>query len=82
MYKTILAAAMLMTAAISQAAPLSYDYVEGGYGEWDRDDALFVNGSKALDNNLFVLGGIYAIDAKANVAVEKPHSGLAPHVRG
>ena len=66
MYKTILAAAMLMTAAISQAAPLSYDYVEGGYGEWDRDDALFVNGSKALDNNLFVLGGIYAIDAKAN----------------
>jgi hypothetical protein len=62
MYKTILATAMLMSAAISQAAPLSYDYVEGGYGEWDRDDALFVTGSKALDNNLFILGSIYAID--------------------
>lgn len=62
MRKTLLAAALLAATSAAQAAPFSYDFVEGGYGEIDSADALFLKGSKALDKKLYVLGGLYAID--------------------
>lgn len=62
MRKTLLASALLMAAAAAHAAPFSYDLVEGGYGEIDEADSLFIKGSKALDKNLYVLGGLYAAE--------------------
>lgn len=62
MRKTLLAAALALTASAAHAAPFSYDYVEGGFGEIDEADALFLKGSKALDKNLYMLGGAYVID--------------------
>ena len=62
MRKTLLASALLMATAAAHAAPFSYDQVEGGFGEIDEADALFVKGSKALDKNLYLLGGFYAAE--------------------
>lgn len=47
--------------------PFSYDYVEGGAGEVDEGDALFLNGSKSLSRNVFVLGSAYMVDPDINI---------------
>jgi len=62
MRKTILAAVLALTASAVQAATISYDYVEGGFGEIDEADALFLGGSTSLDKNLYLLGSAYVID--------------------
>ncbi len=62
MNKTLLAATLALVTASTQALAFSYDYVEGGYGEIDQADSLFVKGSKSLDKNLFLLGGAYVFD--------------------
>lgn len=62
MRKTLLVAALALMASAAHAAPISYDYVEGGFGEIDEADALFLGGSKSLDKNLFMLGSAYVID--------------------
>lgn len=46
--------------------PFSYDFVEGGAGEVDEGDALFVNASKSLNRNVFVLGSAYMVDPDIN----------------
>ncbi len=79
MHKTLLASALLLSTAIAHAAPFSYDLVEGGYGEIDSADALFVKGSKALDKKLYVLGGLYAIDDR-NVDGLYLEGGLGYHL--
>lgn len=62
MNKSLLAAALALAAASTQALAFSYDNLEGGYGEIDDADSLFLKGSKSLDKNLFVLGGAYLVD--------------------
>lgn len=62
MRKTLLVAALALMASAAQAAPISYDYVQGGFGEIDEADALFLGGSKSLDKNLFMLGSAYVVD--------------------
>lgn len=64
MHKTLLASALALAAASTQAFAFSYDNVEGGFGEVDEVDALFLKGSKSLDKNLFLLGGAYVLDEK------------------
>lgn len=79
MRKTLLASALLMATAAAHAAPFSYDLVEGGFGEIDEADSLFLKGSKALDKNLYVLGGLYAIDEQ-NVDGFYLEGGLGYHL--
>ncbi len=77
----ILASALALGATgIATAAPFSYDYIEGGYGEIDDADALFVNGSMSLDKNLYALGGVHAIDAPGDVNGMYLSGGIGYHV--
>lgn len=64
--RTLLAGALALAAGTSHAA-FSYDFVEAGAGEVDEGDALFVNASKSINQNLFVLGGAYVVDSGVNV---------------
>lgn len=66
MFRPCVLAAMLGIAAGSAHAAFSYDYVEGGIGEVDEGDAVFVNASKSLEHNLFVLGSVYWVDTQLN----------------
>ncbi len=76
----VLAGALALTAGVANAAPFSYDYVEGGYGEVDRGDSLFVGASKALDKNLYVLGSVYALDFPSDANGAYLEGGLGYHV--
>jgi hypothetical protein len=58
----ILAGLVAGWAALAQAAPFSYDYVEGGFGETDSNDTVFAGISKSLDKNIYVLGNFYNVD--------------------
>lgn len=63
MFRRIVLAGALALAASASHAAFSYDYVEVGAGEVDEGDALFVNASKRINPNLFVLGGAYMVDS-------------------
>jgi hypothetical protein len=76
----VLAGVLALSAGVAAAAPFSYDYVEGGFGEADTGDALFVGGSSALDKNLYVLGNIYALDFDRDVSGAYLEGGLGYHV--
>ncbi|HCT40610.1 MAG TPA: hypothetical protein DF427_05450 [Moraxellaceae bacterium] len=83
MRKILLATTLALTAVTAvtaQAEPFSYDYVEGGVGEVDSGDALFAKGSRALDQNLFVLGGVYALDFPHDVSGYYLEGGVGYHV--
>lgn len=60
MWRQLFLAGVLGLGVNAAHAAFSYDYVEGGFGEIDEGDALFVNASKSIDKNLFILGGVYA----------------------
>ncbi len=76
----VLASALALTAGVANAAPFSYDYVEGGYGEVDRGDSLFIGGSSSLDKHLYVLGSAYALDFPGDVNGMYVEGGLGYHV--
>lgn len=76
----VLAGAIALTAGAAQAAPFSYDYVEGGFGEVDSGESIFLGASKSLDQNLFVLGNIYAVDFDRGVDGVYVEGGLGYHV--
>lgn len=76
----ILAGAIALAAGAANAAPFTYDYVEGGLGEVDSGDSLFIGASKSLDKNLFVLGNIYAVDFDHGVEGAYVEGGLGYHV--
>lgn len=78
--KYVLAGVMALGATAAHAVPFSYDYVEGGYGEVDRGDSLFLGGSKSLDKNLYVLGSAYALDFPGDVNGAYVEGGLGYHV--
>ncbi len=59
-----LAGLLALCTGAANASSFSYDHVEGGFGEIDEADALFVRGSAALDKNLYFLGGVFIIDEK------------------
>ena len=80
MRKILLATTLALAAATAQAEPVSYNYIEGGIGEVDTGDALFVKGSNSLDQNLFVLGGIYALDFPRGVNGYYLEGGVGYHV--
>lgn len=63
MIRRILMAGALALAAGTSHAAFSYDFVEGGAGEVDEGDALFLNASKRINPNLFVLGSAYMVDS-------------------
>lgn len=76
----ILAGAVALTAGAANAAPFSYDYVEGGFGETGNGDSLFIGGSNSLDRNLYVLGNVYAIDPDRGGNGAYLEGGLGYHV--
>lgn len=76
----VFAGALALGAGIASADTFSYNYLEGGYGEVDRGDSLFVGGSKALDKNLYVLGNVYALDFPGDVNGAYLEGGLGYHV--
>lgn len=76
----VLAGVLALSAGVAAAAPFSYDYVEGGFGEVDEGDAFFVGGSNALDKNLYVLGNVYALDFNGDVNGMYVEGGLGYHV--
>ena len=80
MRKILLATTLALATATAQAEPFTYDYVEGGIGEVDSGDALFAKGSRALDKNLFVLGGVYALDFPQDVSGYYLEGGVGYHV--
>lgn len=59
-----LAGLLALCAGAANASSFSYDHVEGGYGEIDDADSLFVRGSTSLDKNLYFLGGAFILDEK------------------
>ncbi|MES2917880.1 MAG: hypothetical protein V4729_04600 [Pseudomonadota bacterium] len=63
MFRRIVLAGALALAASTSHAAFSYDFVEAGAGEVDEGDALFVNASKSINPNLFVLGSAYMVDS-------------------
>jgi hypothetical protein len=67
MFRPYLLAAVLSFGASTAHAAFSYDFVEGGFGEVDEGDAIFLNASKSIDNNLFVLGSAYMIDSGIDI---------------
>lgn len=80
MRTTVLAAALALTASAAQATPFSYDYVEGGFGEIDDADALFLGGSTSLDKNLVMLGSAYVLDLPGGGDGFYLEGGLGYHV--
>lgn len=76
----VLAGVLALSAGVAAAAPFSYNYVEGGFGEVDHGDALFVGGSAALDKNLYVLGSLYALDFNNDVSGAYLEGGIGYHV--
>lgn len=81
MKQCILATTLALgTTGLAHAAPFSYDYLEGGYGEIDNADALYLNGSMSLDKNLYALGGVHAIDAPGSVNGLYLSGGIGYHV--
>ncbi|MFZ5724249.1 MAG: hypothetical protein ACOY33_11385 [Pseudomonadota bacterium] len=57
-------ATLLATSVGAQAAGISYDYVEGSFGEYDEADALYIGGSKGLDKQFGILGSFGILDHK------------------
>jgi hypothetical protein len=60
-------AALLGLGINAASAAFSYDYVEGGFGEIDEADSLFLNASKSIDKNLHVLGGVAMVDSGISI---------------
>lgn len=79
-HRYVLAGAIALVAGVANAAPFSYDYVEGGFGEVDSGDSIFVGASKSLDKNLYVLGNVYAVDFDHGVNGVYLEGGLGYHV--
>lgn len=58
---------LAMSAGLVQAEGLSYDYIEGGWGEVDSADGFFIGGSKLLNQNVYILGNAQYIDGNRGV---------------
>lgn len=56
------AAALLAVSANAAAANFSYDYLEGGFGELDQADALYLSGAFSLDKAYGLQGSAGFID--------------------
>lgn len=68
MFRRYLLAGILgLSASVSHAA-FSYTFVEGGIGEVDEGDALFLKGSQSVNQNIFVLGAVHMVDPDIAIA--------------
>lgn len=56
-----LLAAFIATPALA-ASPFDYSYIEGGWGDQDGGDTVFLEGSWDLQQPFNLVGGIYSID--------------------
>lgn len=63
MHRYLLAGFLGLCAASASAAPFSYNFVEGGMGEVNDGDSLFLGASKSVNPNLYILGKAYAVDS-------------------
>lgn len=54
----LLAAAMLSAASAIAAPTFNYNYIEGGVGQLDDGEAIFVNGAKDINKNWGIVGGL------------------------
>lgn len=67
MFRRYLLAGILgLSASVSHAA-FSYSFVEGGVGEVDEGDALFLKGSMSVNPNVFVLGAVHMVDPDISI---------------
>lgn len=80
MRRYLVAGLVAASAGLAQASDFSYNYLEGGFGEVDKGDAIFIGGSKAVDKNLYLLGHVQAIDMKHDVDGYYLSGGVGYHV--
>lgn len=72
MKKTMMKASLLalaLGASSMASAAFNYTYLEGGFGEIDHGEVLFLNGAVDLNKNFGLVGGLYAGDADPDVDV-------------
>lgn len=56
-------ASLLLSAGAATAGEFSYDYVEGAFGELDRDaDVIYLGGAMSLDKQFGVIGSLGMVD--------------------
>lgn len=60
--KTGLLALALGVSSLAAAADFNYNYVEGGFGEIDDGEVLFVNGAHDIAPNVGLVGGLFMGD--------------------
>lgn len=58
-----LAPAIAGAAASQKTSSISYDYVEGSFGELDEADAIYLGGAMGIDKQFAVVGSLGIIDA-------------------
>lgn len=56
-------ASLLLSAGAANAGDFSYDYVEAGFGEIDRDaDVIYLGGAMSLDQQFGLIGSLGLVD--------------------
>lgn len=60
--KTSLFALAVGASAAASAADFNYNYVEGGFGEIDHGDGLFLNAAHDIQKNIGLVGGLFVGD--------------------
>ncbi|MFZ5757117.1 MAG: hypothetical protein ACOY3X_09455 [Pseudomonadota bacterium] len=60
--QTLSLATLLAASVGAQAAGFSYDYLEGGFGELDEADAIYLGGAKSLGKEFGLTGALGLID--------------------
>jgi opacity protein-like surface antigen len=89
--RKLFALGLLFVALPSVAADLSYNYIQGGYQEYDIDDDLFggfdvdgdgyfISGSFELTDNWFVAGGYSTADFDFGIDLDELSVGAGYHV--
>lgn len=77
--KTGLFALALGASAAATAADFNYNYVEGGFGEIDDGDVIFLNAAHDIQNNIGLVGGLFTGDTDYNVDVTGIEFGAQYH---
>ena len=77
--KTSLLALALGASTAASAADFSYNYVEGGFGEIDHGDGLFVNAAHDIQKNIGLVGGIFIGNYDPSVDVTAIEFGAQYH---
>lgn len=82
MKKTTMKASLLalaLGASSMASAAFNYTYVEGGFGEIDEGEVLFVNGAVDLNKHFGLVGGLFMGDADPDIDVTGLEIGAQYH---